>query len=335
MLNTIIMRLLVILLLVIVNIAQGHAQQDPAYTKYKFNPLVFNPGYAGSHEHLSLNLAYRRQWLGFEGAPRSMFFSAHSPLRRENVALGMSLSSDQIGATGRFNGNVSYAYRSTLRNGFKLSMGLQAGIQNWHSDWSSVIVQQGSDQVFRVKDSRTRPNFGAGVYLSNERFYVGLSCPSLLEYNLRASDKPETEIVGRSYRHYYFMMCGLFLLNEKSLIFRPSMLLKNTSALSRLRGNSAYRDIGSPTELDLDATLIFNQVFWVGLGMRQPLEISESRGGVADLWASWQLSQGMRFGAAYDFVLGPARLASSNSFEVMLGWEFDAKIKKAASIRYF
>lgn len=244
----------------------------------------------------------------------------------------MSLSADQIGATTRFNANFAYAYRMLFRNGYILSAGLHAGVANWHSDWFKVAVQQGSDLVFREKDSRWMPNLGAGVYLSNNKFYAGLSCPNLIEYVLRNPDQPDADMAARLYRHYYAMVGGLFNLKEKALILRPSLLVKNTSLFSDWRQNGNYRNVGSPTEVDLDLALIFNQTFWVGSGLRQPLNAS---GSTADIWAAWQLDNGMRFGAAYDIVLSRLRTVSSGSFELMLGWEFDMKIKKAASIRYF
>jgi hypothetical protein len=47
------------------------------------------------------------------------------------------------------------------------------------------------------------------------------------------------------------------------------------------------------------------------------------------------LRNGLRFGAAYDITLSKLRTASSNSFEIMLGYEFDVKVKQVVSPRYF
>ena len=37
------------------------AQQDPMFTNYHFNSLIFNPAYAGANEHLTANLIHRQQ----------------------------------------------------------------------------------------------------------------------------------------------------------------------------------------------------------------------------------------------------------------------------------
>jgi type IX secretion system PorP/SprF family membrane protein len=55
------------------------SQQDPQYTQYMYNQAIINPAYAGSNESLSLVSLYRNQWTGFEGAPKTLTVSAHTP----------------------------------------------------------------------------------------------------------------------------------------------------------------------------------------------------------------------------------------------------------------
>jgi len=45
------------------------AQQDPITSQYMFNPLTFNPSYAGINDVTNINLNSRFQWTGFEGSP--------------------------------------------------------------------------------------------------------------------------------------------------------------------------------------------------------------------------------------------------------------------------
>ena len=57
-----------------------HAQQDPQYSQYMFNQMVLNPAYAGSKEALSSSLILRNQWVGLDGAPKTITFSSHAPI---------------------------------------------------------------------------------------------------------------------------------------------------------------------------------------------------------------------------------------------------------------
>ena len=65
------------------------AQQDALFTQYMYTKLEFNPAYAGSHEGISLDLLGRFQWVGIEGAPKTLCLTAHTPLPNEHLGLGM------------------------------------------------------------------------------------------------------------------------------------------------------------------------------------------------------------------------------------------------------
>ena len=116
--------LLPLLLLILIS-TSGFSQQDPMFTKYMFNSLLFNPAYAGSKDHMAITLLHRDQWWGIEGAPKTQSFTIHSPLKDDRVALGLGVYNDAIGPTNTMSFMTSYAYRINLGKG-KLSFGLQA-----------------------------------------------------------------------------------------------------------------------------------------------------------------------------------------------------------------
>ena len=97
--------------------------------------------------------------------------------------------------------------------------------------------------------------------------------------------------------------------------------------------------IGAPTEFDIDLSLFFNETFWLGVSYRSAFEISafggESSNDSADIWFSVYLENGMRIGAAYDFTLTAIRNNSNGTFELMLGYDFDYKVRKVHTPRYF
>ena len=71
-------------------------QQDPQYTQYMYNMNVLNPAYAGSKGVTSIGLLGRTQWVGVEGAPKTVTLAMHSPVGRA-VGLGLSVIHDEIG----------------------------------------------------------------------------------------------------------------------------------------------------------------------------------------------------------------------------------------------
>jgi type IX secretion system PorP/SprF family membrane protein len=308
------------------------AQQDPMLTNYHFNALVFNPAYAGSNEHLTLNLSHRQQWLGFDGAPVTQTLTAHTPLKNERVGVGFALSNDQIGPGGSTDLAASYAYRMQVgaSKKLKLSLGLQASVANWRGDFAEITVEHSDDPSFSQNLSRWLPNFGAGAYLYGEKFYLGLGLPRLLEHDLRKAKDDSEAVFAKNYRHFYLSAGAAFPLSGDQLVFRPSLLLQNAGFLSKIDGQK----IGAPMSANVGASMLFRQLFWVGTSYRTALS-GQSSHDAANLWFAWSLRNGMRFGAAYDITLSKIRTASSNSFEIMLGYEFDVKVKQVASPRYF
>ncbi len=333
------MRKLSTILALLFLVGQAFGQQDPMYTKYMFNSLTFNPAYAGSKDHMSIGLLHRTQWWGIQGAPTTQTLTIHTPLKNERVGVGLSLVNDKIGPTNTFGANLSYAYRIPVgSNGAKLAIGLQAGVENYRADWNKLDLDDGSDPVFEVNPNKWLPNFGAGIYYYSKMFYAGFASPHLVEYDLREETGQFGENTwARQYRHYFFSMGGAIPISGEDLVFKPSMLLKNVSLLSGLRKDPQFQNVSSPTEIDVDMSVLFYQTFWLGVSYRTSIENFDdtSSDDSIDVWASYFLKNGFRIGAAYDYTLTELQPEAKGSFELFLGYEFDYETKKTVTPRYF
>lgn len=313
------------------------AQQDAMFTKYMFNSLVFNPAYAGSNEHMALAALYRNQWLSVPGAPETQTITAHTPLKSDRVGVGFSLINDKIGPTRTTGINLVYAYRIPLGGNKKLSVGLQGGFENYVSDWSLLDLEDGTDPSFLDDQNKFLPNFGTGIYFSTPKFYAGFASPHLIEYDLR--ENITTNIYARQARHYFFSMGGAVPIRGDALVFKPSLLIKNVGLFAAADKQTQFQNIGAPTEFDIDLSFLFQQTFWLGASFRSAIEgfgsDATSSFDSADIWFSWFMSNGMRFGAAYDYPLTELNQVTNGSFEVMLGYEFNYRTKKIVTPRYF
>ena len=85
-------RFFVILVLLIAT--NSFAQHNAMFSQYMFNGLLINPAYAGSNDVLSATAIDRMQWAGFDGAPKTLSFSLHSPLKNKKVNVGLSFIND-------------------------------------------------------------------------------------------------------------------------------------------------------------------------------------------------------------------------------------------------
>jgi len=153
------------------------AQHTPLLSQYMFNGLAYNPGYAGSNDVLTLSVADRHQWVGFDGAPITQTLVAHTPLKNENIALGLMLFRDVIGKTHNNGLYASYAYRIKWGQG-KLSMGLTGGFSFLQARLSESVTIQSGDEVFAQNTPMCfLPNFSIGAYYYSSKFYAGFSTP--------------------------------------------------------------------------------------------------------------------------------------------------------------
>jgi type IX secretion system PorP/SprF family membrane protein len=104
--------------------ASAGAQHYNDFLQYMFNGFLINPAYAGSHEALDVSANYRKQWMGFNGAPQTAAMAAHSPLKNKANNLGMLVVNDQFGVFIHQKFALAYAYRFRIKNSF-LSLGIQ------------------------------------------------------------------------------------------------------------------------------------------------------------------------------------------------------------------
>ena len=289
------------------------AQQDAEYTQYMFNSLVLNPAYAGSRDALSATAIYRHQWAGMDGAPRTLSLGGHSPIG-DRVGVGLFLENDRIGVHNRFSLFGSYAYKIPVAADGNLSLGLQAGILSYASNWANLPnIQDPTDPNFQGQQSKLLPNFGIGAYYYTDRYYVGLSVPHLLANNL-----DDISPQAKQYMHYFLTGGMVFDINS-DLKLKPSILIKHVPSLS-------------PLEADLNVSLLFRDALWVGMGYRTADALL--------FLLEYQFPTGLRIGYSYDLTLTKLSGFNSGSHEIMLGIDLDTgsggnSIQKVLSPRYF
>lgn len=292
------------------------AQQAPMYTHYMNNTLVINPGYAGSRDALTITALHRSQWVDFNGAPLTQTLTMHAPLRSENIGIGLSFSNDKIGpikTTALFG---DFAYRIKLSSRAKLAFGLSAGANIFSADMSAMDLDQQSDPVFQTSiDNNVTPNFGFGIYYSMERFYAGVSVPSLLENSYSEITQANgNTLISKEQRHYYFI-AGAMIPLTSNLAFKPTTFVKLTPA--------------APVQADITASFIIMKRLMLGVMFRT----GDAFGGLVGFDITEQLHAGYSYDWSYGLKTGKYNMGSH---EVILRYDFIFHSKKQIhSPRYF
>jgi len=185
------------------------AQQDPMFTQYMHNPVSINPAYAGSRGTMNFVAMHRQQWVGMDGAPKTLSLSVNSPFLNYNVGIGLSLLHDEIGPVKQTGIYADYSYHLKVTTGIKLAFGLKGGVNIYDINLLALQGAQNDDQIsMNGYQKMYLPNVGIGTYLYSDRFYVGLSIPKMLQNSL--SDAPNT-LANKEERHYF--LTGGFVVN--------------------------------------------------------------------------------------------------------------------------
>jgi len=285
------------------------AQQDIQYTQYMYNTVAINPAYAGSRGMLSLNALYRSQWTGLDGAPQTVNFTGHTPLKIKGVGLGISLASDRIGPATESLGAADFSYSVPMSDRTRLSFGLKAGFSALGIDTDMFDPEQQNDPYLYNQENKVSPLLGAGIYLHSETWYLGLSSPDLLEtdhYN-------EVSVsIAREKMHLYLIGGYVFDLNPR-LKFKPATLIKAVA--------------GAPMAVDLSANFLFNDRFTLGAAYRLDAALSALMG--------IQVFDGMMIGYAYDRDTTGIGDYNNGSHEVFLRFELNSLSRAFVHPRFF
>jgi type IX secretion system PorP/SprF family membrane protein len=292
-----------------------HAQQDPHYTQYMYNMNVMNPAYAGSKESISGGLLYRTQWVGIEGAPKTLSFAIHSPVGK-NVGLGLSVVSDKVGPVDETNVFGDFSYTLNLGGEHRLALGLKAGASSHKigllDEVSPFVLKP--DDAFSKNASTVNLNLGTGVFYYTDKYYAAFSIPNMLSGTYLDLTKTDgsTYKFGTTKQHYFLTGGYVFNIADNTK-FKPSFMAK-----------SAF---GAPMSFDLSANFLFHDKFEVGGTYRK----DDSFGAMVN----YAVTPMIRVGYAYDYILSDLKGAAPASHEFMLLFDLRTPKKVSISPRFF
>ncbi|MBK8583141.1 MAG: type IX secretion system membrane protein PorP/SprF [Flavobacteriales bacterium] len=287
------------------------AQHTPITTQYLFNGLLINPAYAGSRDALTANLTWRKQWVGFDGAPETQVLSVHSPLTGKKLALGLLVTNDGIGISKQTGVMTNYAYRVKLGTG-KLSFGIGADFKTGRYEWTAVRTTDEGDAQFAADGpATTRADFSGGAYWYSKKYFVGLSIPTLPR-SITINDSSRTNTTSGLAFTQPMLTGGLLLKTGTDFKLKPSFLLRKLG--------------GGPVSGDLSLNVIYQDRFWLGASWRKDDALS--------LMLEVLPTPQFRVGYAYDLGLGTLAAYHQGSHELMLQYEFGFHVK-ARDPRFF
>jgi type IX secretion system PorP/SprF family membrane protein len=278
-------------------------QLIPVSDHYILNPLTINPAFAGGRGALNIAAFYRRQWVGVQGAPETMTFSADALLWNAKVGLGIIIVNDKIGVTKETSFKSVYSYKVSIGKG-NISFGLGAGLKTTNSDWSKLVVLDPGDEYYLLA-SRVFvvPDFSFGLYYSNLKYYLGISIPNLIGYKYDF-EKKGSSLKINPHQYLYLFNSGYTFDLGPNTKFLPSTLV--------------YYLPGERMQYDINAHFSFLDRFWIGGSYR-------STRSVAGLF-QFAVNNQLKVAYSYNFDFSTLGRYNNGSHEIMIRYEFRYKV---------
>lgn len=229
---------------------QASSQSDVKLSSFFLTPISYNPAYAGSYEGITVTSIYSSQWVGFEGAPETLFINGHGTFLSANTGLGAEIVHDEIGVTTNTKILANFAYHINLSDKWRLSMGIKAG-GSWYSvDYDRLNIEDPNElEGLSGEVNENTLNFGTGLYLHTDDFFIGLGVPNLLKTKYYDAYK---NTLANSNPNYYLSMGYKFELVD-NWSFQPSVLSRVTK--------------GSPVNTLLAGTFNWNEKVYGSLNI--------------------------------------------------------------------
>jgi type IX secretion system PorP/SprF family membrane protein len=275
----------------------AEGQQHALYSQYLFNLYAINPAYAGERNALSTAVSYRAQWVGFEGAPSTANFAAHTPVFNRSFAAGVWFQNDRVGAREHSSFRFTASYKIRFAEGKRLSFALNGGALNHRYNWSELSFPNGSDPVaFETERNTWRPAFDFGIlYLTNSS-YVGVSV-----LNLNAVDLSESTVVDSRLEPNLNVMAGHVFEISRKIDLKPSAFLRATA--------------GETWQFDANLSVRFDNTLWFTTTYRYDFGMVFS--------AHFYVNDRLHMGYSYDLPTNELLSQQSGTHEIFVGYDFN------------
>ncbi|MBU2020434.1 MAG: PorP/SprF family type IX secretion system membrane protein [Bacteroidetes bacterium] len=277
------------------------AQQLPLGSQYFQNMFVINPAYTGVGENVKAFASHRSQFNGLKGGPQTSMFAINSPIKAENVGLGLIVYTDRTDILSKNSAMVNYSYGLKFSETTKLHFGIALGAQNYRIDYDQAFVNDNADPILSSNRlTKTVFNADAGLLLKTRSMELGFSVPQAFTHRPNYEQADQTSLNYATKSHYRgSVLFEIPLDYRRELRFMPSSLVRFVP--------------GAPSQFDLNAVFDHKKIGWIGAVYHSGYAFAISAG---------VRFKGFTFGYAYDFPLGAVSRYAQSSSEFLISYEF-------------
>jgi len=309
-------------------VGEGYAQQRPQYTQYILNNYIINPALSGIENYTDVKISSRDQWVGLNGAPRTMYLTIQTPIGKKDYktsatsfqvpgdnprgsrywenytasephhGVGLSIVNDKTGLYNQLTANVSYAYHIGLSPRTNMAAGFAGGIMKISRDASKSTfgnndptdpAQGNVADVYKM-----RPDLSAGIWIYSADYFLGLSAQQVIPQKVSFVD----DTLGFKLVPHLFLTTGYRFLLTDDINVLPSVMIKYVTPLD--------------PQFDANIKLQYRDLLWIGGSCR-------FKDGYAAM-LGLNVSNTFNIGYAYDYTTSDLGTVSKGTHEIMIGF---------------
>ncbi len=287
-----------------------NAQQLTQTTPIQDLQHIWNPAFTAPGTKMDVSAYYRRQWLGFNGAPSTAAASIQYPFVDMNMSAGAIIIADRTGPVSKTGLQVNYAYKlkELLNRDDQLSFGINGYFHQYGFDADGVTIRD-KDDVLLTSGRQTKfvPSFGVGMayfsgtedYSGDNIFFVGFSALQIL-----ANDLLLDAGNAKRERHYF--------VNMGTRLFGYNHFIEPSFQVNYVNPQLINYVLGAKFELE--------ESFWAGLSYSSVNDVAIN-GGVILNEIAGRYTQ-LKIGALAT-INGGSIMSAGTSFEFFVAYTID------------
>ena len=270
-------------------------QQQALFTNYFLNDYYFNPASAGSKSVSIASFSYKNQWVGFDGAPKTIMGNVSGSLKNEGKhGYGVTIISDKIGLTNNLSALLTYAHHVKINDQLKLGLGIQSGyLQNSVKLYDTQLADIDDDVFSGNILTENGIDFNAGFNLYTDKYYL------MAAVNHLFIDKLSIASYNQRLEKNYNLIAGYkFNLDKQKITIEPSVMVQYVKA--------------AQTNLTAAIKTTYAKQYWLGLSYNNSKNIGIGLG--------YTLKERLNLGYAYDLSLSELNTYHSGSHEISISY---------------
>lgn len=284
----------IVLLLCIFSSGQSlQAQSNVRLTNIWDNLYSINPAYINNKYRGIIDIATKKQWMGFPGAASLYMFNGTLMLDKLNTQVGVKAYDDVIGYTHTSSFSASYAYAVNLNEDWRLHLGIAGVYQNLWYDMDKIRAESPTDPLIYEKLSHSNHyNADMGAELASKSWRIGASLKNAFSiFGNSSQELVNTNYLYATYRDFN---------EERQIDFG--------GGICGVQNKNLY-------QVEMSCTAYFksinqNDIFQAGIFFRTPNEMGATGG--------FNINKSLFLSYSYDFNASGISRSASGTHEIML-----------------